>query len=243
MTGQVDRIRARTQALLASKADLLYTASSTFSQAGLVQYGLRDLNSENAGRNAVRLATDPIPASLRVLNILPGSPRPETGESARHGQARLYVGDWTDTHPVTGIAFAVCRLVDERAYPLVATIGTVGFRLRISALGAPALSVNGGNDLQATANDSHRGHLPPGVQLQPGEVITTVGGDRYQVVPPVQRDALGDTVGLSWQGSGAGAPRPPLSPPGSPDPTPGPAPTPTPRPDGSYDPWWDEETP
>lgn len=195
------------------------------------RFSVKDPNKGESGRGFTRLQTDPVAASLRLLRFAPGTEPPALGATAPYQGGRLHLGLWGDESRWTGQAVGVCRLVDERVYPLVATIGTVGFRLRISALDAPALSVSGGNDLQATANDSHRGHLPPGVQLQPGEVITTGDGDRYQVVPPVQRDALGDTVGLSWQASGVAQPQPPADGTGG-------APTTPAQPAPGDDSWW-----
>lgn len=125
---------------------------------------------------------------------------------------------------------------DTALYPTPATTASgAAFRVRIEALDTPAISVDG-EGLTGSSNNSHMGHLPAGVQLQPGEVITTADSDRYMVVPPVQRSSLGDQVGLSWQGSGA-APRPPLPAPASPDPTPDATPA-TPPP--TSDDWWNE---
>ncbi|MDL2342566.1 hypothetical protein QOL99_00185 [Deinococcus sp. MIMF12] len=231
MTGPADRYRALAQRTLRANAPLLYTERATWSDGLTRRFSLGDPNQEG-GKGFTRLQTDPIPASLRLLRLYPGDPEPEPGTHAPYQGGSLVFGLWGDESAWTGQRVGVCRLVDERAYPQVATIGTQGFRLRITALDAPALSVSGGNDLQASANNSHRGHLPPGVHLHPGEEITTADGDRYLVVPPVQRDSLGDVVGLSWQGSGAPQTQPPAEDVSAPDP----APTPT----TGDDSWWKE---
>lgn len=127
--------------------------------------------------------------------------------------------------------------LDTALFPVVATTASgASLRLRIEALKGQALTVEGHG---ASANDSHRGHLPPGVQLTPGEVLSTTDGDHYRVVPPIQRDSLGDTVGLSWLGRGA---RPPELPPvPNPDPTTPPT-SPDPGTPGGSD-WWNEGLP
>lgn len=212
---------------------LRFRETGTWSDGTACRFNVRDPNK--GGRSSeTRLQTDPIPASLRLLRVHPEDPSPAPGASLTHQGGLLVLGLYADQSVWTGQAVGVCRLVDERAYPLVAMVGTQGFRLRIEALDTAALTADGQS---ATANNSHRGSLPPGVTLQPGEVLSTSAGDRYQVVPPVQRDALGDTVGLGWQGPGTE--RPPLPEPGNPDPTPD---VPDPGSPGR-DPWWDEGLP
>ncbi|MDV6376243.1 hypothetical protein [Deinococcus arenicola] len=206
--------------------------TATWSDGTACRFSVRDPNK--GGRSSeTQLQTDPIPASLRLLRVHPDDGRPTPGASLMYQGERLVLGLYADQSIWTGQQVGVCRLVDERAYPLVATVGAQGFRLRIVALDTAALTADG---LSARTNNSHRGHLPPGVTLQPGEVLTTSEGDRYMVTPPVERDALGDTVGLSWQGQDT--PRPPLPDPVNPDPTPDPNPSPP-----NLDPWWDEQLP
>lgn len=214
-----------------------FRETGTWSDGTACRFSVRDPNK--GGRSSeTQLQTDPIPASLRLLRVHPDDSRPSSGASLSYQGGLLVLGLYADSSIWTGQQVGVCRLVDERAYPLVATVPAAGgspqvFKLRIVALDVAALTAQG---LSASANNSHRGFLPPGLTLQPGQSLTTQDGDRYLVVPPVQRDALGDVLGLSWQGQDA--PRPPLPDPVSPDPTPEPNPTPPDR-----DPWWDEQTP
>ena len=184
------------------------------------------------------LSTDPLPSSLRLVKVHPDDALPAAPASVTSSKGLLVLGMLTDESNLFGTRVGVCRLVDERAYPLYAVSAQGYFRLRITALDAAAVTT-GSNDLQFISNNSHRGHLPPGVRLDVGEVFTTFEGDQYEVVPPVQRDALGDTVGLSWQRGGATytPPAPPADPaPGEPAPTPAPA-QPESNPD---DAWWKE---
>ncbi|CAM3269028.1 hypothetical protein DESA109040_05910 [Deinococcus saxicola] len=226
-------IQATAHRLLTGNADLLYTLTGTWSDGTLCRFSVRDPNK--GGRSSeTQLQTDPIPASLRLLRVHPDDARATPGASLIYQGERLVLGLWADQSIWTGQQVGVCRLVDERAYPLVAMIGVQGFRLRIKALDAPPVQATG---LTGTPNNSGLAYTPPGVTLQPGDTFTTDAGDRYQVVPPVQRDALGDTVGVSWQGQGAE--RPPLPTPDNPDPTPD---TPDSGSPGR-DPWWDEGLP
>lgn len=124
---------------------------------------------------------------------------------------------------------------DTALYPTLATLsGGAQIRLRIEALDAPPGGPQDGNDLGEGANNSHRGHLPAGVSVPAGVTLTTAAGDVYLVVPPIQRDSLGDTLGLSWRG-----------PQGSREPTPGNDPTPTTPPSStpSVPGWWNEVDP
>lgn len=117
-------------------------------------------------------------------------------------------------------------------YPTVATLSTGGqIRLRIEALDAPPGT---GSDLADSPLNSHVAYLPPRVSVPAGVTLTTDAGDVYLVVPPIQRDSLGDTLGLSWRG-----------PQGSREPTPGNDPTPTTPPSTlpSVPGWWNEVDP
>lgn len=186
------------------------------------------------------LSKDPLPASLRLVKFHPDEPWPAAPASVMSSKGLLLLGMLTDESNLFGTRVGVCRLVDERAYPAVAgTADGQSIRLRIQALATAAL--NGGDGLKVDANNSHRGFLPPGIALQVGDVLTLSGGDQYQVVPPVQRDALGDTLGLSWMGSEVSR-----TPTEGNDPTPDPPadpeqPAPGQAPPGGYDPWWDSK--
>lgn len=211
---------------------LRFRLSATWSDGAACRYSVKD---PNKGQDRpTRLQTDPIPASLRLLRLWPGDPEPDVGASVSYQGGTLVLGLWSDESAYTGQRVGVCRLVDARAYPTPAALADGSLlRLRIVALDAPAMTAEG---LSATTNNSHRAHLPPGVQLQPGDTLSTSTGDQYRVVPPVQRDALGDTLGLSWQGQE-------LTPalPGVTDPDPTTPPTETGPPGHSG--WWDEGLP
>lgn len=209
-----------------------FPLSATWSDGTSNRFNVRDPHRGDSRQGFTRMQTDPIPASLRLVRFHPTDPEPALGSGLDYQGGQLVLGLWGDSSNWTGQRVGVCRLVDDRAYPLVATIGTRGFRLRITALNATAATAS---DLSLDRNDSHRGHLPPGVHLTPGEVITTDTGDQYQVVPPVQRDGLGDVVGLSWQGRAEDR-----APSAGNDPTPLPAPSPQPPVPSGYDPAWDD---
>lgn len=155
-----------------------------------------------------QLQTTPIPASLRLVKFGPDDALPLPGVSVLGPEGLLVLGMFTDAGNLFGTRVGVCRLVDARAYPTPAAL-TDGspLRLRIIALDAAGLST-GTNDLVAVADNSHRGHLPPGIHLQVGNVLVTSDGDQYAVTAPLQRDLLGDTVGLSWQRGGQVPPTP-----------------------------------
>lgn len=101
-------------------------------------------------------------------------------------------------------------------------------RARIVARGALPLTTGPGlQDVQGSPAASHVAFLEPGVRVHGGDTLTLSSGDAFMVVPPIQHDALGDTVGLSWHGDTGG-----LTP--DPDPTPD-APGTVPTDDS----WWD----
>jgi len=124
-------------------------------------------------------------------------------------------------------------MVDARAYPVVA-VDKAGKPVRlliIARTGAPITAGPGAQDVRVDLGVSHTAHTPPGVLLQVGEQLVTSDGDRYTILPPVQRDILGDTLGLSYQSREA-APTIPVD---GADPTPPPA-----NPADSEDPYWEE---
>ncbi|GGR16761.1 hypothetical protein [Deinococcus ruber] len=103
-------------------------------------------------------------------------------------------------------------------------------KVRIIAKGALPFTVNAGlQDVQGSPEASHMAFVQPGVRLHGGDVLTLGSGDTFTVVPPIQHDLLGDTVGLSWHGD---------------DSQPLPQPDPTPPPPGTTEPsplddsWW-----
>ena len=218
---------------------LRFPLTGSWSDGTQCRYAVKDPNKGQ--RRERQLQTDPLPASLRLLRLAPGSPVPALGAHTEYQGGVLVLGTWSDESAYTGQRVGICRLVDERVYPLYAVSAQGYLRVRIMALDAAAVTT-GSNDLQVISNNSHRGHLPPGVRLDVGEVLTTSEGDQYEVVPPVQRDALGDTVGLSWQRGGAAyippaAPAPEHNEPAPSEPTPAPTPAPDINPD---DRWWKE---
>lgn len=211
---------------------LRYPLQAAWSDGVTRQFGVRDPNRGNGGRGLLKLQTDPMPASLRLLRLAPGQSEPTPGTSVPHQGGQLVFGVWSDESQYTARSVGVCRLVDARAYPVQATAAGQSVRLRVQATATLPGGAQSGNDLAESVNDSHRAHLPPGVTLDPGTVISTEGGDEYEVVPPIQRDTLGDTLGLSWRGrTGARSPTP-----GN-DPTPDPGVPVTPH---AIDPWWNQ---
>ncbi|ULH17354.1 hypothetical protein MF271_19380 (plasmid) [Deinococcus sp. KNUC1210] len=103
-------------------------------------------------------------------------------------------------------------------------------KVRIIAKGALPFTVNAGlQDVQGSPEASHMAFVQPGVRLHGGDVLKLDSGDTFTVVPPIQHDLLGDTVGLSWHGDDS-QPLP------QPDPTPPPAGTTEPPP-GNDDYW------
>lgn len=241
MTGPDPRLQALREQAAQAKRDaawFFYPETARWSDGVTRRFKVTDPNSSGAD-TPLKLATDALRAGLRIVKFHPDTPLPEPGALPLRvtcSEGPLVLGALTDLSNLSQSRRGVARLVDERVYPLYAVSAQGYFRLRIMALDAAAVTT-GSNDLQVISNNSHRGHLPPGVRLDVGEVLTTSEGDQYEVVPPVQRDALGDTVGLSWQRDGAAYTPPPAP---SPKPQPGePAPAPTPdiNPD---DRWWKE---
>ena len=113
-------------------------------------------------------------------------------------------------------------------------VSKAGQRLRLLILartGNPITAGLGAQDVRADLGVSHTAHTPPGVVLQVGDELVTSSGDRYTVLPPVQRDVLGDTLGLSYLGSELA---PTIPDEGQPDVPP------AANPADSDDPWWTE---
>lgn len=199
------------------------------------RFKVTDPNRSSAD-SPLKLSISPLDASLRLVKFHPDDPQPQPGASVTSRNGLLVLGAYTDVGNLFGTRTGVCRLVDARAYPLPAFSAQGWFRLRVSALDAPALTSTS-NDLTPSVNNSHWLDTPPGVRLEVGEVVTTTEGDVYTVAPPVQRDLLGDRVGGSWQRKGEAVTPPD---PASPDGTPSPAPAPDANPDDS---WWREGLP
>lgn len=227
--------RAAMQQAKRDNAEFFAPERAAWSDGVERQFKVVDPNRESSA-GPLKLNLDPIPASLRLIKFHPDSPLPPAGASVTTSKGFVVLGVYTDQGNLFGTRVGVGRLIDERAYPQVGLIGTEGFRLRVEALDTPALTTDA-NGLSAVANNSHRGFTPPGVQLQVGAIIITAEGDQYQVVPPVQRDILGDTLGLSWRGRDMLTEPLPL--PSESDPTPD-LPSGTAHPKPSKDPWWDE---
>lgn len=218
-------------AIKRQNAGFFYPESVTWSDGVTRRFKVSDPNRETS-LAPLNLSTKPVPASLRLVKFHPDDALPPVGASAITRNGLVVLGAYTDQGNLFGTRTGVARLVDARAYPLTATAGGAPFLIRIVALSGDALSAAPGNDLAGVAGGSHRALLPPGITLQPTDVITTGAGDQYRVVPPVQRDVLGDTLGLSWLGTETG--RTPV--PGN-DPTPEPQ---TPVTPPAVDPWWDQ---
>ncbi|WP_412027916.1 hypothetical protein [Deinococcus yunweiensis] len=219
------------QAVKRQNAPFFFPESAVWSDGVTRRFKVTDPNRAGIP-SALGLSTQPIPASLRLLKVHPDDARPAPGASCQRPDGLLVLGMWTDEGQLSGGRTGVCRLVDGRAYPIPATAGGTPFLIRIVALSSDALATVSGNDLAGVGQGSHRALLPPGITLQPTDVITTGAGDQYRVIPPVQRDVLGDTLGLSWLGTATGR-----------TPTPGTDPTPepqTPVNPPEVDPWWEQ---
>lgn len=231
---RLPNLQALARRTLTANADLIYRKTGVWSDGTSCRFSLQDPNKGEGGRGLVKVQTNPMTASLRLLRVHPADRRPVLGATLSTPDGLVVLGVWGDTADITLQGAGVCRLVSARTYPVQASVGvSPGISLRIEALDSLPTGTVSGNDLAATLNDSHRAYLPPGVHLQPGDVLVTTAGDEYQVVPPVQRDPLGDTLGLSWRGPEAGRTHTPET-----DPTPATPPLLVPAvPD-----WWKENT-
>jgi hypothetical protein len=178
----------------------------------------------------VKLGKEPMSASLLKVRIHPDDQKPAVSSTTAYLGTVLSLGVAVDPSDIADTRSMVARVVDERVYPIHATHPDgPSIHLRIVARGAlPFMIGSGLQDVQGAPVSSHVGFVEPGVKLHGGDVLTIDSGDRFVVVPPLQHDLLGDTVGLSWQGDTS---VPNLTP----DPTPDPVGTPTPLPgDDSY---------
>ncbi|WP_407572134.1 hypothetical protein [Deinococcus altitudinis] len=198
---RLDQYRALAQSQLKANADLLYRHTATWSDGTTCRFSVQDPNKGNDVRTA---AINPDVASLRVLKIHPDDSAPEVSASTPWEGGTLTRGANSDTSDFTGQAAYACRLADGRYYPQTATAaGMAVFNLRIEAQAGQALQAgSGAMDVQAITTNSHRGYLPPGVRLDQGDDLTTDQGERFRVLDPIRRDVLGDTVGLSREGTG-----------------------------------------
>jgi len=209
---------------------LRFRHSATWSDNTTCRFSVQD-PAKDGRSGPQKLATSPLDASLRRLKIHPDDTMPAPGASTPYQSGLLVRGSQTDTSDFTGTSTGVCRLVDARAYPVLA-VSQTGQRLRlliIARTGDAVVPGPGAQDVRADLGLSHSAHTPPGVLLQVGDELVTSAGDRYAVLPPVQRDLLGDTLGLSYLGSEL-APTIPEE--GQPDVPP------APNPADSDDPWW-----
>ncbi|AZI45329.1 hypothetical protein EHF33_20685 (plasmid) [Deinococcus psychrotolerans] len=211
---------------------LRFRHSATWSDGTTCRFSVQD-PAKDGRSGPQKLSTHPLEASLRRLKVHPDDVQPAPGASTPYQGGKLVRGFQTDTSDFTGQQTGVCRLVDARAYPVLA-VSKAGQRLRLLIIAGradPLSAGSGAQDVRAELNASHTGHTPPGVVFQVGEQFVTSDGDRYTITPPVQRDVLGDTLGLSYQGSELA--------PTIPDEGQPPAP-PAPDPADSEDPWWTE---
>ncbi len=169
---QLDTIRTRVRSRLAGRADLLYPESATWSDATVCRFKVQDPAKD--GRSGPQhLTTDPLDASLRRLKIYPDDPSPALGSSVSYQGGTLVLGAWTDESRFTGTNTGLCRLVDRRAYPVLA-VSKLGVRLRLLILartGNAVVAGAGAQDVRADLGISHTAHTPPGVVLQVGDEL------------------------------------------------------------------------
>ncbi|WP_407540233.1 hypothetical protein Q0M94_02185 [Deinococcus radiomollis] len=215
----LELLRSMSQELYHQEADLLRRHSGTWSDGTTCRFSVERLDP-------VKLANSPLTASLLKVRIHPDDSRPAPGSTVAYLGCRLSVGTRSDPSDFTGQTYSVARVIDERVYPTHAThVDGPSIRLRIVARGALPFTVGAGlQDVQGAPVSSHVGFVEPGVKLHGGDVLTLDSGDKFTVVPPLQHDLLGDTVGLSWQGDQTVpnlTPDPTLDAPGKPDPVPG----------------------
>jgi hypothetical protein len=221
--GRLEDFQALAQGALRDNADLVYRHTATWSDGTYCRMSVERLDP-------AKLATSPMTASLLKVRMHPDDPRPAPGSTTTYLGFMLSLGALSDPSDFTRQTSSVARVIDERVYPIhVTRADGPSIRLRIVARGAlPFMIGSGLQDVQGAPVSSHVGFVEPGVKLHGGDVLTIDSGDRFVVVPPLQHDLLGDTVGLSWQGDTS---VPNLTP----DPTPDPVGTPTPLPgDDSY---------
>jgi len=156
------------------------------------------------GKDVRAASTDPEAASLRVLRIHPADTSPAVGSHTLWETGTLYLGPRADASDFTGQATTACRMVDARYYPQVATTSSgTTLILRIEAASGRAVTAGAGQaDVQALSLASHKGFIPPGIVLNQGEGLTLSTGEQFRVLDPIERAVLGDTVGLSREGTG-----------------------------------------
>ena len=152
----------------------------------------------------LKLAREPMTASLLKVRVHVLDTKPAPGSTALYEGYTLSLGQWSDPSDFTGQSFSVARVIDARVYPQAASVSTgTSVRLRIEAMNGSAVQAgSGAMDVAAVGTTSHRGRLPPGTRLNQGDALTTDQGERFRVMDPIQRDILGDTVGLSREGTG-----------------------------------------
>lgn len=215
----LELLRSMSQELYHQEADLLYRHTATWSDGTTCRFSVERLDQ-------VKLANTPMTASLLKVRLHPDDSRPAPGSTAPYLGFVLSLGTLSDPSDFTGQTYSVARVIDERVYPQHGTLDNApSIRLRIVVRGAlPFMPGSGLQDVQGAPVSSHVGFIEPGVKLHGGDVLTIASGDRFTVVPPLQHDLLGDTVGLSWQGDQTVpnlTPDPTPDAPGKPDPVPG----------------------
>lgn len=230
MAGELEAERAAARSELRAEGGLLYPHTGTWTDGTTCRFKVQD-PARDGRSGPQKLVTHPLDASLRRLKVHPDDVMPAVGASTPYQSGLLVRGQQTDVSDWTGTSTGVCRLVDARAYPVLA-VSKVGQRLRlliIARTGDAVVPGPGAQDVRADLGLSHSAHTPPGVMLQVGDELITSNGDRYTVIAPVQRDILGDILGLSYQGSELA---PTIPDEGQPDVPP------APNPADSDDPWW-----
>lgn len=177
--------------------ELRFRHSATWSDATVCRFSVERLDP-------LKLAKEPMTASLLKIRVHLADPKPAPGSTVIYQGFTLSLGQWSDPSDFTGESSSVARVIDQRVYPQTASVATGGtVRLRIEAMNGSAVQAGSGvMDVAAVGMTSHRGHLPPGTRLEQGDALTTDQGERFRVMDPIQRDILGDTVGLSREGTG-----------------------------------------
>lgn len=137
------------------------------------------------------------------LLAVPNFPKRGGFSLALNGVIFLPVGE-TDDLGKMGVVLRIPLIDRSVFYSDPATVDGQNIQLRIEALtDSPVRVGSGAQDVSFRPNNSHRAYLPPGTSLVEGQQVhVTSTGITYEVVAPIQRDILGDVVGLSWMGDG-----------------------------------------
>ncbi|GAA5503014.1 hypothetical protein Dxin01_02763 [Deinococcus xinjiangensis] len=99
-----------------ANADFFFPEKAVWSDGIERRFKVSDPNREiNTG--PLRLNTDPIPASLRLVKFHPDSALPSAGASVISSNGLVVLSAYTDEGNLFGTRVGVCRLIDERLLP------------------------------------------------------------------------------------------------------------------------------